>query len=174
MVKHGFVSEATRVLARLRDLDESHPTLVHERDAIVASFEAQKGEAPFRYRELFQNGKSQTFRRIALGFFFQSAQQLSGINLVSTYSNLILQESFQLDGGMSHLITACGGTEYAICSLLSVFLIEGLGRRKSFLITASLMAVTLIAISVLLSTDQRINTLVGAGLLFLFNTWFGE
>jgi hypothetical protein len=69
------------VLARLRKLPDDNPVLLAERDAIVSSFEAQRGEAPFSYRELFQNGKTQTFRRVALGFFVQSAQQLSGINM---------------------------------------------------------------------------------------------
>lgn len=128
---------------------------------------------PFSYKELFGSGKTRTFYRVAIALFIQSAQQLSGINMVSTYANKILQESFNLDPGLSHLIAAMGGVEYAICSLLSVLLIEGLGRRKAFMFTAAGMSSCFAVIAGLLSTTERANKLAAAGLLFLFNTFFG-
>jgi MFS family permease len=100
-------------------------------------------------------------------------QQLTGINLVSTYANQILGQSFNLSPAMSHLIAACGGAEYAICSVLSVFLIEGLGRRKAFLLTACGMTGSFIVIPILLSREDKTLQLVAAGFLFLFNTFFG-
>jgi hypothetical protein len=165
--------EGTHNLAKLRNLPEDHPDLLEERKAIIASFEAQQEEADFSYRELFHNGKTQTFRRMCLAFFIQAAQQLSGMNLVSTYANQNLSDSFHLEPGMSHLIAACGGAEYALCSLLSVLLIEGLGRRRAFLWTATGMTACFIVIPILLSTGSRPNQLAAAGILFLFNTFFG-
>lgn len=139
----------------------------------MASFESQALLAPFSYRELFESGKTKTFYRVSIALFIQSAQQLSGINMVSTYANKILQESFQLSADMSHLIAAMGGLEYALCSLLSVLLIEGLGRRKAFIITAAGMAGSFAVIAGLTSTEERTNQLIAAGFLFLFNTFFG-
>jgi MFS family permease len=146
---------------------------VFEREAIVASFEAQAELAPFSYREMLDMGKNKTFHRVAMGVFIQSAQQISGINLVSTYANKILQESFGLDPATSHLIAAMGGLEYALCSLLSVLLIEGLGRRRAFLWTTVGMSSCFAVIAGLQSTDSRTCRLVAAGFLFLFNTFFG-
>jgi len=54
-----------------------------------------------------------------------------------------------------------------------VFLIEGLGRRRAFMWTATGMAACFVVIPILLSTSARSNQLAGAGLLFLFNTFFG-
>ncbi|KAI9879515.1 MAG: hypothetical protein M1830_008307 [Pleopsidium flavum] len=162
-----------RDVRRLCGLPEDDPLLQEERESIMATFEAQKGEAPFAYKELFQQGKTQTLRRVCLAFFIQAAQQLSGIDLVSTYANQILATSFQLEPATSHLIAACGGAEYAICSGLSVLLIEGLGRRKAFLITAIGMTASFTVIPILLSTGQRSPQLAAAGVLFLFNTFFG-
>ena len=108
-----------------------------------------------------------------LGVFMQAAQQLSGINMVSTYANQVLATTFNLDAQMSHLIAAAGGTEYAICSLLSVFLIEGLGRRKTFMFTAIGMTACFIVIPILLSNGERNQQLAAAGVLFLYNTFFG-
>lgn len=160
-------------LSKLRGLPIDHPDLIFERDAIIASFEAQTELAPFSYKELLENGKSKTFQRVAIGLFMQSAQQLSGVNLVSTYANKILQESFGLGASTSHLIAAMGGLEYALCSLLSVLLIEGLGRRRAFLSTTIGMSCCFAVIAGLQSTDSRTCQLVAAGFLFLFNTFFG-
>jgi sugar porter (SP) family MFS transporter len=173
LIKHGKIEQGVHNLCKLRGLPEDDPVLKAELDSIMATFESQKSEAPFQYKELFQNGKSQTFRRMCLGFFIQAAQQLSGINLVSTYANQILGQSFNLSPGLSHLIAACGGAEYAICSVLSVFLIEGLGRRKAFLLTSTGMTISFILIPILLSRGERNMQLAAAGLLFLFNTFFG-
>jgi hypothetical protein len=74
---------------------------------------------------------------------------------------------------MAHLIAACGGAEYAICSILSVVLIEGLGRRKAFMSTALGMTLCFTIIPILLSRNERSMQLAAAGLLFLFNTFFG-
>lgn len=154
-------------------MPEDHPDVVAERDAIIASVEAQAAETPFHYRELFHNGTTKTFYRLCVALFMQSAQQLSGINMVSTYANKILSDNFDLAPRLSHLIAACGGLEYAICSLLSMFLIEGLGRRRSFMITASGMAICFAVIGGLMSTGDRTMQLTAAGFLFLFNTFFG-
>lgn len=110
---------------------------------------------------------------MCLGFFIQATQQLSGINLVSTYANQILGDSFDLSPGMSHLIAAYGGTEFAICSILSVLLIEGWGRRKAFLFASCGMTASFIIIPILLSRGERSMQLAAAGLLFVFNTFFG-
>jgi len=173
LIKHGYFTEATHNLSKLRGLSPDDPILIEERDSIVASYEAQAEMEPFSYKELFENGKTKTLYRVAIGLFIQSAQQLSGINMVSTYANKILQESFDLSPSLSHFVAAMGGLEYALCSLASVFLIEGLGRRKSFLWTAFGMGVCFCIIGGLCSTTDRTNQLVGAGFLFLFNTLFG-
>ena len=73
---------------------------------------------------------------------------------------------------MSHLIAACDGAEYALCSILSVLSIEGLSRRKAFMITATGMTLSFIVIPILLSTNVRTNQLVAAESLFPFNTFF--
>ncbi|KAI5778312.1 general substrate transporter [Geopyxis carbonaria] len=173
LIKKGMIKEGVHNLCALRGLPESDPVLIEERDSILASHEAQKAEPPFTMRELFTQGTSRTFYRVCLAVFIQSAQQLSGINLVSTYANQILRTSFNLPSATSHLIAACGGTEYAICSILSVLLIQGLGRRRAFLWTAAGMTACFIAIPALLSTGDRSQQLAAAGLLFLFNTFFG-
>ncbi|KAG9963896.1 general substrate transporter, partial [Aureobasidium melanogenum] len=173
LIKHGMFDEATHNLCKLRGAAPDDSALLAERDAIIASFEAQSQMDAFSYKELFENGKTKTLYRIAIGTFIQAAQQLSGINMVSTYANKILQESFNLAPSMSHLIAAMGGLEYALCSLLSVLLIEGLGRRKSFMITAGGMATCFAIIAGLTSTSDRTCQLVAAGFLFLFNTFFG-
>jgi sugar porter (SP) family MFS transporter len=173
LIKHGMFDEGNYNLRMLRDWDEDDPRLVQERESIVASFEAQKGDAPFQYRELFSGGKTQTFRRMMLGVFMQAAQQLTGINMVSTYANQILGTTFNFSPETAHLIAALTGVEYAVCALLAVFFIEGLGRRKTFMLTSGGMCICFIVISILLSRGGRTNELIATGFLFVFNSIFG-
>lgn len=173
LIKHGMLEEANYNLQMLRGWDDNDPRLIAERESIMASFEAQKGEAPFAYSELFKGGKTQTFRRVMLGVFIQAAQQLTGINMVSTYANQILSTTFNFSPEKAHLIAACGGLEYAVCSLLAVLFIEGLGRRKTFMWTSAGMAACFIAIPILLANGGKNQQLAATGVLFLFNTIFG-
>jgi hypothetical protein len=57
LIKHGMLKKGTYNLAQLRGLPEDDPSPLAERDVIVASFEAQAGEAPFSYRELLSSGR---------------------------------------------------------------------------------------------------------------------
>jgi MFS family permease len=147
LVKKGRFEEAHYILHRLADKPMDDPDVVEDLESIKASFEAQKGAAPFHYRELLEGGKTQTFRRVLLGFFIQSAQQISGINMVATYANTIIASSFHFDSQTSHLLAACVGTEYAMCSCLSLLFIERVGRRKIFMFTATGMSMSFIIIS---------------------------
>lgn len=154
LVKKGRFDEAHYVLHRLADKPMDDPDVIEDLESIKASFEAQKGATPFKYKELLEGGKTQTFRRVLLGFFVQSAQQISGINMVATYANTIIASSFDFDSQMSHLLAACVGTEYAMCSCLSLLFIERVGRRKIFMITAAGMSASFIIISYLPSISM--------------------
>jgi len=173
LVKKGRMDEAHYILSRLADKPMDHPDVIEDLESIKASFESQKGAAPFHYRELLEGGKTQTFRRVLLGFFIQSAQQISGINMVATYANTIIASSFHFNSETSHLLAACVGTEYAMCSCLSLLFIERVGRRKIFMITAAGMSLSFVVISALLSTGGRTEQLAGAAFLFVFNSFFG-
>jgi len=135
------------------------PDVIEDLESIKASFEAQKGAAPFHYRELLEGGKTQTFRRVLLGFFIQSAQQISGINMVATYANTIIASSFHFDSETSHLLAACVGTEYAMCSCLSLLFIERVGRRKIFMFTAAGMSMSFVIISYVFHLSRLISAL---------------
>jgi hypothetical protein len=93
--------------------------------------------------------------------------------VIATYVNRIFADSFNLAPGPSHLIAACGGAKYALYLILSILLIEGLGRRCAFMWTAFGMVACFAIIAGLSSTGNRTQKLVAAGFLFLSNTFFG-
>lgn len=55
--------------------------------------------APFSYKEIFSDTQTTTFYRVSISLFIQSAQQLSGINMISIYADEILADSFILSPG---------------------------------------------------------------------------
>ncbi|KAF8541145.1 hypothetical protein BDD12DRAFT_803958 [Trichophaea hybrida] len=81
LIKKGKFKEGIHNLCALRGLPETDPVLIEERDSIMATYEAQKSEASFELKEIFQQGKTCTLWRVCIAVFIQAAQQLSGINL---------------------------------------------------------------------------------------------
>ncbi|EEB88480.1 hypothetical protein MPER_13662, partial [Moniliophthora perniciosa FA553] len=83
-------------------------------------------------RELFTGGRSQNFRRVTLGVVVQCFQQITGINLITYYATLLF-ERLGLSDVKSRILAACNGTEYFLASLIAIFIIDRIGRRKLML-----------------------------------------
>ncbi|KAE9410345.1 hypothetical protein BT96DRAFT_953007 [Gymnopus androsaceus JB14] len=92
--------------------------------------------------ELFTGGRSQNFRRVALGVVIQCFQQT------------ILFERLGIDDVKSRILAACNGTEYFLASLVAIFLIDRIGRRKLMLFGAVGQCITMVLLAVLGSINN--------------------
>ena len=72
----------------------------------------------------------------------------------------------------ARIIAACNGTEYFLASLIAIFIIDRIGRRKLMLFGAVGQTVTMILLAVLGSVDTSATQIVSAVLLFVFNSFF--
>lgn len=76
IANHRSLDEATKVIARLQDLPETHEAVLQVRNEIAEALEA---EANASWRTLLGNNNEQNFRRLCLGFGALYMQQLTGI-----------------------------------------------------------------------------------------------
>ncbi|KAG1814728.1 general substrate transporter [Suillus subaureus] len=113
-------------------------------------------------RKLLIGGRSQHFRRASLGVINQCFQQITGINLITYYAANVT----------SRLIAAANGTEYFFASLIAIFIIDRIGRRKLMLFGAVGQCITMILLAVLGSVRGAGAQVVSAVLLFVFNSFF--
>lgn len=94
----------------------------------------------------------------------------------STSSDLadqtLLFERLGISDVKSRIIAACNGTEYFLASLIAIFIIDRIGRRKLMLFGATGQCLTMVLLAVLGSVDTPATQIVSAVLLFVFNSFF--
>lgn len=179
LVKKGHSEEAAKILAQQDSTTVDDPqvqsTLRQLEESIHAS---EKLMGDFSYRELFTNGPEQNFYRASIAFIAQAFQQLSGINLITYYATSVFL-SIQPDDNVARLLTCGNGTEYFAASIVALFLIDTLGRRKLMMSTAFLMSASMAVLTGTVYDVQRrgignggASAIVAAIFLYFFNTCF--
>ncbi|KAL5494751.1 hypothetical protein ACEPAI_212 [Sanghuangporus weigelae] len=173
LVKHGRHAEALSVICALDDKDISDPevqrTYIAIHETVVA--EGGFGSESTNLSELFTHGRSQNFRRAALAVTSQCFQQITGINIITYYATILFQR-LGLSDINSRIVAACNGTEYFLASLIAIFIIERVGRRRLMLYSAVGQTITMILLAILGSINNSVAQVISCVLLFVFNSIF--
>ncbi|THH33667.1 hypothetical protein EUX98_g530 [Antrodiella citrinella] len=173
LAKEGRNIEALAVICALEDKPYDDPlvqqTYLGIREAVAVESGSDTGRSSLR--EIFTGGRSQNFRRAFLGVVNQCFQQITGINLITYYATLLF-ERLGIDDVKSRIIAACNGTEYFLASLIAIFIIDRIGRRKLMLFGAVGQCLTMVLLAILGSIDNSAAQIVSAVLLFVFNSFF--
>ena len=169
LVLKGREYEAREVLgALLGDGTEPH-VIQTEFTAIKATvLEMSAGS----FRDMFTNGEDRHFHRTVLAFVNQCFQQISGINLITYYIPVVLEDQLGMNLTNSRLIAACNGTEYFIASWIAVFTIEKFGRRTLMLFGAAGMSISMAILAGTASAGTDSANIAVIVFLFVFNTFF--
>ncbi|KAL6308270.1 general substrate transporter [Sparassis latifolia] len=186
LLKHGHNAKAMAVISALEDKPPSDPTVQQTYHAIREAVEIENGVNPnvttgdtasgtlgrgqVSLRELFTGGRSQNFRRMALGVVSQCFQQITGINVVILYT--ILFQRLGLSNVNSRIVAAAMGTEYFLFSLLTIPLIDYVGRRRLMMFSASGLCIDLVLMGILGRFVNKATQTVSVVLLFVYNSIF--
>ncbi|PSK50305.1 High-affinity glucose transporter [Elsinoe australis] len=177
LINHDRMDEARQILSDVRiGIHEGANTeaildkeLAEIKHAIDEEREAAAGNT---FKALLKNG-SQRFRtRALLGIGGQFMQQLSGINLITYYAPVIFQQSVGLPRDISLLLAGINGIAYFISSLVPIWIIDRLGRRKLMLFAAGGQAVCMAILAGTVSNGSKSAGIVAVVMLFLFNFFF--
>jgi sugar porter (SP) family MFS transporter len=181
LIKKGHYDDAAKVLAQMDNTTEDDVYVqVQLRQLQEAIGDSEKLLGDFSYKELLTNGPEQNFYRTTIAFVAQAFQQLSGINLITYYATTVFL-SIIPEQKTARLLTCGNGTEYFAASLVALFLIDTLGRRKLMLGTAALMSISMAILAGTVSVvnakaEQGIHGIpesyVAAFFLYFFNTCF--
>ncbi|KAL2859935.1 sugar porter family MFS transporter [Aspergillus lucknowensis] len=155
VANHISLDEATRIIARLHNKDETHEDVFKVREEIRLALEE---ETPPSWADLFRNGCQQNLRRMLLGFGVLYMQQLTGINSIAYYFPVVLTEYLPVSSSMAHIIAAVAATQYLMFSFVPILFIERIGRR-TILIWG---AVALMVLSALIAVGFNIPGQGGA------------
>ncbi|KAG6366713.1 hypothetical protein INS49_000892 [Diaporthe citri] len=137
--------------------------------AIDEEREAAHGSS---YKALLKNGPQKFFYRTMLGIGGQFMQQLSGINLITYYAPVIFQQSVGLTHNMSMLLAGFNGVAYFLSSLIPIWVIDRLGRRKLMLFAAAGQGCCMAILAGTVSDGSASAGIVASIMLFAFNFFF--
>ncbi|KAF9892155.1 hypothetical protein FE257_002561 [Aspergillus nanangensis] len=154
LMAHQREPEALEVLSCLEAKPINDPYITTLRNEIEYSILYERENNP-RWRDLFTRGKPQndtkTVRRLLLGAGTQFIQQFEGINGLGYYFPTVLINSVGLSNEMARLLAACSATSYFVFSLVSVPLVEKVGRRGVMLLSTVGQFFCYMIITILLS-----------------------
>ncbi|UZP39538.1 hypothetical protein NXS19_007354 [Fusarium pseudograminearum] len=178
LINHDRHEEAREVLWAVRKNaksiskdDESVSRAIAEiQHAINEEREAAQTSS---FKAMWKNGEQKFLYRTMLGIGGQFMQQLSGINLITYYAPVIFQESVGISHNLSLLLAGFNGVAYFFSSLIPIWIIDRLGRRKLMMFAAAGQAVCMAAVLAgTVSTGQPGPGIVAIVMLFLFNFFF--
>ena len=124
------------------------------------------------FRDMFTFTEDRHFHRTVLAYVNQMFQQISGINLITYYIPVVLENQLGMNLQNSRLISACNGTEYFLASWIAVFTVEKFGRRTLMLFGAAGMSISMAILAGTASAGSNAANIACIVFLFVFNTFF--
>ncbi|RDW78854.1 uncharacterized protein DSM5745_05706 [Aspergillus mulundensis] len=175
LVATGRIDEATAELARLRRVqgDAGLDEITREFTAIGVSLETTESKAS-SFRDILTMKDGKLLYRCMLCVGLQFWCQMTGAQVITTYSTTIFQQNLNLSDGITRILAASALTWKFLASFVSLFTIDLFGRRKLFLIcgVGITLCMTCIAITASFGSNNRGASMASTFFVFLFNSFF--
>ncbi|KAF9874709.1 hypothetical protein CkaCkLH20_07846 [Colletotrichum karsti] len=177
LIAHDRHDEARHILWAVekdaRSINENDPKLQRNLAEIQAAIREEREAAnTSSFKAMFKNGEQKFFYRTMLGIGGQFMQQLSGINLITYYAPVIFQQSVGMSHNLSLLLAGFNGIAYFFSSLIPIWIIDRLGRRKLMLFAAAGQCACMAVLAGTVSNGSVPAGIVAIVMLFLFNFFF--
>ncbi|KAF4976986.1 hypothetical protein FZEAL_6424 [Fusarium zealandicum] len=177
LIAHDRHDEAKEILWAVRknarslskDDDSINRNMAEIQHAINEEREAAQTSS---FKAMLKNGDQKFLYRTLLGIGAQAMQQLSGINLITYYAPVIFQESVGMSRNLSLLLAGFNGIAYFFSSLIPIWIIDRLGRRKLMLFAAAGQCGCMAVLAGCVSDGRTAPGVVAIVMLFLFNFFF--
>lgn len=95
-------------------------------------------------------------------------QQMSGVNSLVYYVPYLLENSVGLPVNTSLLVAGLVGVIFVTFSVYAIFFIDRWGRRKPFIITSVLQALSMALVAILLSLDNKAASMASVTFFFTY------
>ncbi|KAL4981565.1 general substrate transporter [Aspergillus falconensis] len=169
LVLKGREDEAREVLGALVG-DGNDPNFIQTEFVAIKATVLEMASGSFR--DMFTFTEDRHFHRTVLAYVNQMFQQISGINLITYYIPVVLENQLGMNLQNSRLIAACNGTEYFLASWIAVFTVERFGRRTLMLFGAAGMSISMAILAGTASAGSNSANIACIVFLFVFNTFF--
>ncbi|OQV11021.1 hypothetical protein CLAIMM_14927 [Cladophialophora immunda] len=171
LVKHGRLDEARHIVSVLEDTNE-------ESEIVTAAIEKMQYSlrlmSSAKFKDLLSNGDNRLLNRTLVAMFSTFSQQMSGIAVVGFYTVPILEDYMGLSQVKSRIVSASIYSLQLVCSIVTCFTVERIGRRKLMMIGIGGMGVMAGVLAGTTSRpENRACAIASTVAIFLFVASFG-
>jgi MFS family permease len=100
------------------------------------------------------------------------SNKVSGINLITYYAPVIFQVSVGMSHNIALLLAGFNGVAYFLSSLIPIWILDRLGRRKLMIFACVGQALCMAVLAITVSNGTKPAGIVAIIMLFLFNFFF--
>jgi sugar porter (SP) family MFS transporter len=169
LVRQDRMEDAAKVLGQLEDTPADSEAVAQGlhiiRQSLVDENGAGKSSNPFARNE------SRNLHRTCLAVGINIIAQMTGVNIITFYSDTIFQGDLGYSGTTARIISGCLQIWQFCCAGLAVLLIDRFGRRRLIITAAAGMAIAQACLAGL-SSDLANKSAASASLFFYFLALF--
>ncbi|KAI9928875.1 hypothetical protein ASPWEDRAFT_36692 [Aspergillus wentii DTO 134E9] len=151
LIMKDRIEEAERVISALEDLPADDEVVKDELALIRESYLEEQRQSS----SIFAMGPERQFHRAVLAVGIAILAQMSGINIVTFYSDTVLEQQLHYSATTARIFSGCIQIWQLVSASFAVLLIDRFGRRKLLLFGALGMCIVQAALTGLMSTSNK-------------------
>ncbi|KAJ5771962.1 hypothetical protein N7520_002491 [Penicillium odoratum] len=171
LAKVGRIEEAAEVLARLEDVSVDSEHVAQELEIIRQSLKENEQDEASASSSPFARTKNRHLHRTVLAIGVNILAQMTGVNIITFYSDTILETNLHYSGTIARIVSGCLQIWQFFAAGLAVLLIDRFGRRP-LLITAAIGMTIAQTCLAGLSSDLSNTGAASASIAFYFVALF--
>ncbi|KAJ5261356.1 hypothetical protein N7478_011951 [Penicillium angulare] len=171
LAKVGRIEEAADVLARLEDVSVDSEHVAQELEIIRQSLAEGEADESSASSSPFARTKNRHLHRTVLAISVNILAQMTGVNIITFYSDTILETNLHYSGTIARIVSGCLQIWQFCAAGLAVLLIDRYGRRPLLITAAAGMTIAQICLAGL-SSDLTNKGAAGASIAFYFVALF--
>ncbi|EHK20767.1 uncharacterized protein TRIVIDRAFT_49958 [Trichoderma virens Gv29-8] len=170
LIMKDRIEETVTVLQALKDTNDRDTVaaeIAEIKEALLLELNAQKS-----WTDLFKSDKVKSRRRVIIACIVNLMQDLSGSTPIAYYTTFIFQNSVGFSRHLSLLMSIFLQLWFLLASTLTWWLIERVGRRRLFMLSACCMGMVMAVVAAMLAVNTRTSGIVAVVMIFAYQAFF--
>ncbi|KAL7929325.1 general substrate transporter [Trichoderma chlorosporum] len=170
LIMKDRIEETVTVLQVLKNTNERETVateIAEIKEALLLELNSQKG-----WTDLFRSDKVKSRRRVVIACLVNLMQDLSGSTPIAYYTTFIFQNSVGFSRHLSLLMSIFLQLWFLLASTFTWWLIERVGRRRLFMLSACCMGMVMAVEAEMLAVNTRTSGVVSVVMIFAYQAFF--
>lgn len=164
------IEETASVLQALKDTTDGEAVaaeIAEIKEALMLELNSQKS-----WSHLFRSDRVKSRRRVIIACLVNLMQDLSGSTPIAYYTTFIFQNPVGFSRHLSLLMSIFLQLWFLLASTLTWWLIERVGRRRLFMLSACCMGIVMAVVAAMLALNTKTSGIVAVVMIFAYQAFF--